>query len=256
MDNKNLKEIGQDAWNDAYTRGGNITFYPNEEVVRFLNRYVRKRRGISEFENIFDAGNWTEFRSLDLGCGIGRHMRILDEFGLKSYGIDLSETAVEYGKRWFNEMGKPDVAERLQVGSVAELPFDDGFFDICVSESVLDSMPREIAKQGVSETNRVLKKNGIFFLSLIMDPSRNDEDVIVDDGYEKDTVQSYFTEQGIDDFLTKAFEIVDLKVVTTEDIYRQGSKVKRLDENMFIKELDNNLVATSKRAYIVAKKRN
>ncbi len=252
-----LKKIGQGAWDEAYTRGGNITFYPNEEVVRFLNRYVKKRRGIAEFENILDIDEKSSksFKALDLGCGIGRHIKLLDEFQIESYGIDLSQTAIDYGKKWFDSMGKGYVSERLQVGSVAQLPFEDAFFDICVSESVLDSMPREIARKGVVETHRTLKENGLFFLSLIMDSQKVDEDVIVEEGFEKDTVQSYFTEAGIESFLKDYFDIVDLKIISTEDVFRKGYSVRRLEENLFIKKSDDTLVTTSKRAYIVAKRK-
>ena len=85
----NLKEEGQDIWNKAYERRGNILFYPHEEIVRFVNKYVRKRVGITEFTNILPLTDceWKNFRSVDIGCGIGRHIKFLDEFGLNPYGI-------------------------------------------------------------------------------------------------------------------------------------------------------------------------
>ncbi len=253
---RDLNEENQDKWDEAYNRGGNITFYPNEEVVRFINRFVRKRRGISEFEDVIDLGDrtWDSFRSLDLGCGIGRHTRIMEEFGLNPYGIDLSETAIAYGKKWFNEIGMKSIPARLQVGSVAELPFKEGYFDICISESVLDSMPREIAKKGVGEVWRVLRSNGLFFLSLIMDDARKDEDVIVDFGYEKDTIQSYFTLKGIQEFLSEYFDIVDIKIVATEDVFTEGMGISRFNENLVTRSEQGNMITTSKRAYIVARK--
>lgn len=66
----NLKTVGQDMWNEAYDRGGNIVFYPHEEIVRFLNKYVRKRTGITTFKNIMPLTDdeWKKFASLDLGC--------------------------------------------------------------------------------------------------------------------------------------------------------------------------------------------
>lgn len=95
-----FKNEGRAEWNAAYDRGGNITFYPHEEIIRFVNKYVRKREGIQEFRNVMDLpeDEWDQFKSLDLGCGIGRHVKFLDEFGLEPYGIDLSETAVSIGK--------------------------------------------------------------------------------------------------------------------------------------------------------------
>lgn len=44
----------QRKWNQAYDRGGNICFYPHEEIIRFVNRYVRKREGIDVFRNVMN----------------------------------------------------------------------------------------------------------------------------------------------------------------------------------------------------------
>ena len=67
----------QRKWNQAYDRGGNICFYPHEEIIRFVNRYVRKREGIDVFRNVMNLPQteWESFKSLDLGCGIGRHVK-------------------------------------------------------------------------------------------------------------------------------------------------------------------------------------
>lgn len=144
---------------------------------------------------------WNDFRSLDLGCGIGRHVFFLNEFGLNPYGIDLSDEAIKMGKDWFISEGKESLADRLIVGSVTELPFGDNFFEICVSHGVLDSMPRKIAIQGMKEIYRVLKSGGLMYFDLIMDVDRGDKDEVVEDGYEKDTFQSYFTTKTIYDFV-------------------------------------------------------
>ena len=125
----NLKTVGQDIWNEAYDRGGNIVFYPHEEIVRFLNKYVRKRTGITTFKNIMPLTDdeWKKFASLDLGCGIGRHIRLLDEFGLNQYGIDLSSEAVIQGRTWMCAIGKQEQADKMSIGSVTELPYEKNF---------------------------------------------------------------------------------------------------------------------------------
>ena len=227
----NLKSEGQDLWNEAYTRGGNVSFYPNEEAIRFINKYVRKREGISQFRNIMDLSEeeWKNFASLDLGCGMGRHIKFLDEFNLNPYGIDLSDTSISLGKDWFSSIGKSELAERLIVASVTDLPFEDNFFNICISQGVLDSMPREIAVKGIKESHRVLKQNGLMFFSLIMNSVGEDRDEVVDFGYEKGTIQSYFTEESIREFVGTGFEIVDFKIITWND-----EKGKMLNRRAYI----------------------
>lgn len=214
-----LKHEGQELWNAAYSRGGNILFYPHEEIIRFINKYVRKREGISEFRNVMplSESEWKSFASLDLGCGIGRHVKYLDECGLNPYGVDLSDTAISMGKRWFESIGKPELSERLTVGSVTALPYEDNFFDICVSHGVLDSMPREIALKGLQEAYRVLKRNGLMYFDLIMDEARGSKDEVVDFGYEEGTIQSYFTIEGIKEFVGSRCEIIDFKIIVWND---------------------------------------
>ena len=51
----NFETLRQDKWNEAYERRGNILFYPHEEIVRFINKYVRKRTGISDFSDVLRA---------------------------------------------------------------------------------------------------------------------------------------------------------------------------------------------------------
>lgn len=104
------------------------------------------------------------------------------------------------------QIGKGELSKRLMIGSVIDLPFEDESFHICVSSGVLDSMPRETAMQGLQEALRVLKPNGLMSLSLIMDPQDGDRDEIVDFGYEKDTIQSYYNVESIKNFLGGGYE--------------------------------------------------
>ena len=189
----NLNSMRQDMWNEAYGRRGNIVFYPNEEIVRFLNRYVRKRTGISDFMDIMplEASEWRNFASLDIGCGIGRHIKLLDEFGLNPHGIDLSSEAIAEGRKWMGVLDKQELADRMLVASVTDLPYEDDFFNICVSHSVLDCMPRDTARKGLQEAFRVLKKNGLMYLDFYMDDTKGDMDEEVLSGFDKGTVKSY-----------------------------------------------------------------
>lgn len=212
-----LELQGSQEWNTSYTRGGNILFYPHEEIIRFVNKYVRKRHDINVFEDILPLlSSESDFSSLDLGCGIGRHVKYLDESGLNPYGIDLSDTAINKGKEWLNSIGKKELADKLTVGSVVDLPYKDNTFGMCVSHGVLDSMPREIAVQGMREVKRVLLPGALMYLDLIMGTEIREGDEIVDDGYEQGTIQSYFTVESIKNFLSD-YEIIDFNIITSMD---------------------------------------
>ena len=58
-------------WEESYGRLENYIFYHQAEVVKFLNRFVRKRTGVNTFKDILTSGSG-KLRALDFGCGIGR----------------------------------------------------------------------------------------------------------------------------------------------------------------------------------------
>ena len=215
----NLISMGQDMWNEAYGRRGNIVFYPNEEIVRFINRYVRRRTGISDFTNIMslETSEWRNFTSLDIGCGIGRHIKLLDEFGLNPHGIDLSSDAIAEGRKWMCLLGKRELADRMLVASVTDLPYEDAFFNICVSHSVLDCMPRDTARKGLDDAFRVLKKNGLMYLDFYMNDAKGDMDEKVLAGFDVGTVKSYFTVQSIKELIGDRGNICEFKIIRATD---------------------------------------
>ncbi len=209
----------ENEWNNTYCNGRNILFYPHEEIVRFINKYVRKRIGIDKFSNVMNLKEkeWRDFLSLDLGCGIGRHVKFLDEFGLNPYGIDLSEKAIATGKTWFHAIGRDDLAKKITIGSVTDLPYENDSFSICVSHSVLDCMERDIATKGLHELHRVLKRGGLTYLDFRMNVENMDRDEVVVNGSHRGTVESYFTLDTIKDFLSDLFAIVEIKIVEWRD---------------------------------------
>ena len=70
-----------------YLNRDNFLFYPHEEVIRFVSRYIVKRVGLSEFRFINPQKETPKI--VDIGCGIGRHVFYFLQTGLDGYGIDL-----------------------------------------------------------------------------------------------------------------------------------------------------------------------
>jgi SAM-dependent methyltransferase len=155
-------ELCKQEWEASCGRGDNAIFYPKEEVVKFLNRHVRKRTGLAEFRDILERApdDRTPWRALDYGCGIGRHAVLLEEFGLEAYGVDLSEKSIALARGLAGHMGFPALGARLRPGSGRTLDFEDDYFDLCIAESCLDCMPFEVARGIVRELDRVTKYLG------------------------------------------------------------------------------------------------
>ncbi len=221
-----MADIRQDEWGDAYRRGDNFLFYPNEEVLRFFARKVAKRIGIGEVR--YHEGFGPQTRVLDFGCGLGRHVKLSRELGLDACGIDLSAHAISVGRQWLSGCGYDRVEELLVQGEGAGLPFADGAFDVAISHGVLDSMPFDVAKSCVAELRRVLKPGSFFYLDLISNddteiPLGFNSEMVVEKQHEVGTIQSYFDESKIDDLLGKNFTLVEKVHVQRRDITQSAT---------------------------------
>ncbi len=221
--NKQLKE----KWEEAYSNMNNFVFFPNEDIIRFISKNIRKKIGHKKF-NIIDE---SITKGLDLGCGIGANVFLCANFGLDITGVDLSETAIEYAKNLAVEYNQNDLIERFVVGSATELPFEDNAFDFIISHGVLDSMALDISKKSFEEAHRVLRKGGLFYADLICADGVRYEDgfsgeTIITDEHEKDTIQLYFNDELINEMIKDKFDIVE-KMVEKREYSVQGLVHKR-----------------------------
>ena len=220
------------AWDLSFQRGENHLFWPNEEVVRFISKFVRKR---ISFDSFVDVSQGTNPRILDFGCGTGRHLLFLNEMGLEAYGIDISPTSVSLAKRAFAQVlensgtALETIHERVFEVEGSNLPFDDGFFDHSISHGVLDSMPFDDALSSMAELSRVTKSRGLAYIDLIASNQSlgvAPGEYKVEEHYENGTIQSYFDWRRIDRLLYPNWELVDAKLVNniSRDARNLGSR--------------------------------
>lgn len=188
------------------------TWYPGESVVKFTARYLKRRTGIKTWQKKRNVK-----RILDAGCGNGRHVIFFSEQGFDVYGIDISKDAIRIADEWLNSKC---LNAELRVGSLTDLPYENGFFDVIISYGVLDHMSLSDLNKSIREIKRVLKADGYFHLTL-----RSTEDsefgrgkelehniFRLDGGYAKGTIQHYFDLDEIRRILD-GFKILDLILV-------------------------------------------
>jgi ubiquinone/menaquinone biosynthesis C-methylase UbiE len=128
----------------------------------------------------------------------------LEEFGVETYGVDISATAVHAARNLSTASGFEGLAGRLEVTKGEGLAFNDKQFDFVLCDSVLDSMHFEIAKSLMKEFERVAKN--YVFISLISgdDSSHYREfggEEVVETEHEEGTIQSYFNYSKIEDLV-------------------------------------------------------
>lgn len=127
------------------------------------NKNLKSRlRYSSEFVADSDIKNK---RILDIGCGYGWfELNVLDRKVKQITGIDISSTDLETAKSHIK-----DKRVVFKVGVVPKLPFEDNCFDTVVAWEVIEHIPKNTEDTMFREIYRVLKKNGVFYLSTPYD---------------------------------------------------------------------------------------
>lgn len=113
----------------------------------------------SNFEKHIDLKNK---RILDWGCGPGRIIRHLPQVignGCEFYGTDYNKNSIE----WCSE-NLPGIAFNNN-SLAANLPYEDNFFDVIYGLSIFTHLSEQMHYDWHKELHRVLKPNGIMFLT-------------------------------------------------------------------------------------------
>lgn len=97
---------------------------------------------------------------LDAACGEGYGSSLLAEDAIRVYGVDINPEVVEIANEKY---GNSRVS--YLVGSVAELPFEDDFFDIIISYETIEHISSELQQCFMNEIKRVLKQDGMLLMS-------------------------------------------------------------------------------------------
>ena len=113
-------------------------------------------------------GTYNESKNvLDAGCGAGRNLVYFLQNGYNVYGADANPVAIETVAELSKTLSPGNPQENFKVASVEALPFEDGYFDLVISNAVL-----HFANSGLHFENmlfsmwRVLKPGGYFFARL------------------------------------------------------------------------------------------
>lgn len=91
---------------------------------------------------------------LDIGCGTGKNLEQLQEYG-KIYGLDDSKEAIEFCKK--------RGLKNIKLGKAENMPFDPSSFDLI---TMLDVLEHTDDNKTLCEVYRVLRKEGLLIITV------------------------------------------------------------------------------------------
>jgi SAM-dependent methyltransferase len=103
-------------------------------------------------------------RFLDVGCAASLANYRLDKWPSTYYGVDISSALVE-AMRGFAAQHQISIGG-LHIAELADLPFDNDFFNIASTIGVLEYCTVEYVEQALPELNRVLKSQARVVLDI------------------------------------------------------------------------------------------
>lgn len=151
-----------------------VTFFSKKYYEEWINKIVPKSQKLNEW--IKEEGKILKklvkknkiTRALDIGCGWGRQMEILLKEGVEfCAGVDTEPSQIQKAKeKLYEKFGSERV--RLEFENGAELAsFKDDYFDVVIcTTNTFGNMQPEERKKVIKQAYRVLKRDGIFMLSV------------------------------------------------------------------------------------------
>ena len=125
--------------------------YPNEELLRFMGRNFFK----------IDLNARNKIHILEVGCGSCSNLWMIANEGFNAYGLDLSESSIELGRKMLKRW---NVNACLENCDMTKLPYEDSLFNAIVDVFSTYCLSNSDFVRFLNESYRTLKTSGKLFL--------------------------------------------------------------------------------------------
>jgi ubiquinone/menaquinone biosynthesis C-methylase UbiE len=137
----------KNSWNKHYQNSKSLLIYPDENLVRMLSQTKQ------ETSNIINE------HAIDIGCGSGRHLKLMSELGFTSLiGIDMAYNALDLCRQHYNL----PLAQCLN----HQIPFKDNTFKTAVCWGGLHYTNKENFMLQLKEIYRIISPGGYLIGTL------------------------------------------------------------------------------------------
>lgn len=141
------------GWEKVYA-GGRAQRYPWDSVVSFVFRYA-PRDILRE-----------QVKILEVGCGTASNLWFAAREGYSVYGLEGSESAVDYAKKRFEE---ERLSGDLRVGDFTCLPYENDLFDLVIDRGAITCVNDTAMAKAITEIHRVMKPGAVFHFNPYAD---------------------------------------------------------------------------------------
>jgi ubiquinone/menaquinone biosynthesis C-methylase UbiE len=180
---------------DEYAKHGDLrSVIDCGDTLGFKNNYINFMQHKILSDNMGDLNGK---RVLDLGCGIGRFTKLLQDLGADVIGIDSCNDMLKHNS------GKTVCAP------TDNLPFEDKYFDVVLSVWTLQYLDLKPLVKTVEEINRVLNVDGDVYLI----------EQISDHGYD------YVYSRHLSDYVCAFREMNNFLFISSIPIMRERDKI-------------------------------
>jgi len=119
------------------------------------------------FDQILRGNIVPRMKVLDAGCGYGRNLVWLLREGAEVFALDADAEGVEHVRALAKELAPQLPAGNFRVGAIESMPFEDGFADAVICNSVLHfARDEQHFLKMVEDLWRVVKPGGLLFVRL------------------------------------------------------------------------------------------
>ena len=174
----------REFYREGYSRVGPNYLAKRESKLRRARRELRK---IARYKK--------EGELLDIGCGAGFFLKEAQKKGWDVFGVDLSQSMIEYAKKEFKL--------NLFAGTLSQAHFPANYFDIITMYDLLEHLENPLGT--LKEIAKILKRDGLL---LIVTPDFGERAITQktppEDFRTPPEHLYYFTRQSLQNMLNKA----------------------------------------------------